>query len=494
VAEGKDEMAVENNQPATGGEAEGGKQVEARSAVFRKQLGLTDLVLTQVLVIVGLPWLGTAAKLGTSHVLFWALAILLFYLPQAVVVIYLNRRMPLEGGPYQWAKLSFGPSVGFIVAWNLWLSTIVINSMTGLSVATYLSYLLGPNAAWMAGSKWLIMLTNLLIIGALAVLTTRGLGVSKWVHNVGSGAVIAVLVALLALPFVSLARGDIAEYSPLAVTVPALSLLSFNIFGKLSFAALFGFDSVAILAGECRSPVRTISLSVIIAAPIIALVYIFGTSSVLAFVRPEDVDLIGPVAQALSVGFGHLGLGAHIATVVILLLLARELALTSFFFTTNTRLPMVAGWDRLLPAWFTKLHETYRTPINSIAFISAVTLALSLISLVGVEQQEAFQLLLNTALIFYALTYLVMFSIPLFGFRGGGMRPPLWVRVVSASGLLVTLNFVVLSVFPIIEVESWVAFSTKIISIIVAANLLGVTIFIFAERMLRLRHAAPKAE
>jgi amino acid transporter len=296
------------------------------------------------------------------------------------------------------------------------------------------------------------------------------------------------------LPFVSLAGGTAADYRPFTASLPPLTLLSLNIFGKLSFAALFGFDGVAILAGECRSPARAISRSVVIAAPVIALIYILGTASVLAFVRPDEVDLIGPVAQALSVGLGPFGLGAHIASAVILLLLVRELALTSFIFTTNTRLPMVAGWDNLLPAWFTKLHEKHKTPVNSIYFIGAVMLALGFAGLAGVGQQEAFQLLLNTALIFYALTYLALFAIPLFGRRRAVRRPPLWLKVAAVAGLLATVNFVLLSIFPIIEVESWAAFSIKIIFIILTANVAGAALFLFAGNKWRWRGVAPAAE
>src|SRR5215210_3859078 len=83
------------------------ERVERRSAVFKKELGLSDLVLTQILFIVGLPWIGTAGKLGPSHIIFWLLAIFLFYLPSALVVIHLNRLMPIEGGVYQCAKLGF---------------------------------------------------------------------------------------------------------------------------------------------------------------------------------------------------------------------------------------------------------------------------------------------------------------------------------------------------------------------------------------------------
>src|SRR3954463_1070054 len=91
------------------------RRVETQSATFKKELGLTDLILTQILFIVGLPWVGVAAKQGPSHVVLWVTAILLFYLRSAVVVIYLNKQMPLEGGVYQWAKLGLNDAIGFMV-------------------------------------------------------------------------------------------------------------------------------------------------------------------------------------------------------------------------------------------------------------------------------------------------------------------------------------------------------------------------------------------
>src|SRR2546428_13066168 len=93
------------------------REVEARSAGFRRELGVADLVLIQILYVVGSAWVGTAAKLGSVHIAFWLLAIALYYLPQAAVVIYLNRLMPLEGGLYQWATVGLGEFAGFLVAW-----------------------------------------------------------------------------------------------------------------------------------------------------------------------------------------------------------------------------------------------------------------------------------------------------------------------------------------------------------------------------------------
>src|SRR5207249_9443594 len=55
------------------------RRVEEQSVALKKPLGLGDLVLTQIVFVVGSGWVGTAAKLGTSHLFFWLLAILLFY-------------------------------------------------------------------------------------------------------------------------------------------------------------------------------------------------------------------------------------------------------------------------------------------------------------------------------------------------------------------------------------------------------------------------------
>src|SRR5215510_11453636 len=162
------------------------QSVEAHSAVFKKELGLADLVLTHILFVIGLSWVGTAAKLGPSHITFWLLAILLFYVPSAVVVVYLNRMMPLEGGLYQWAKLGFNELIGFMVAWNLWLFVILNTSEIGLQVSTSLSYALGPSAHWMAGSKLFIIGVTVVIIFALVVVSTIGLGVGKWIHKAGA--------------------------------------------------------------------------------------------------------------------------------------------------------------------------------------------------------------------------------------------------------------------------------------------------------------------
>ncbi|HEX4565132.1 MAG TPA: APC family permease [Vicinamibacterales bacterium] len=446
--------------------------VEVREADLRKDLGVTDLTLTQILFIVGLPWVGVAAKEGPSHVVYWLLAIVFFYLPSAAVVIYLNRAMPLEGGLYQWAKLGFNGLVGFLVAWNLWLFAILNSSETGLQVTQYAQYVFGHAADAYSSNPWIVTAANAVILTLLAIVTIRGLSVGKWVHASGGALMVTTFAMIVMLPWLNLAHGTLTAYQPLATAVPAVSILSLNIAAKMGFGALGGFEYVAIHAGECRDD-RAIAKSVWVAAPIICVMFVLGTSSVLALVPFDQIDLIAPIPQVLATGFGALGPAVWVAPITIVILLCIRLAQASVMFTGITRLPMVAGWDGLLPSWFMRLHPRFRTPVNSVVFIALTTFAFGVTGLIGVGKQEAFQLLWNASGIFYALTYLVMFAIPIVG----SVRAPAWLKVVSASGFVTTLGYVALSILPIIDVGSRLSFAIKITAVILIANMFGYTIF-----------------
>ena len=459
------------------------QKVEDRSAPLKKELGLRDLVLTQILFIVGSSWVGTAAKLGQSHLFFWLLAILLFYIPQAAVVIYLNRLMPLEGGIYQWAKIGFNEFAGFIVALNLWLLSITVIALGGMFVTTNISYAIGESAAWMPNSKWCVSLISSVLVIGLGWTAIRGLALGKWVHNIGGLVMLLVYGALIALPFIALARGELRQYQPLQIAAPTVSMFyCLNIFSKLSIGALSGFEYVAILAGETRSPARDIGRSVIIASPIIALAFILGTSSVLAFVGNNPIDLIGPVPQTLRLGLRSFPIAGAIASAGIILMTVRTISSTSVHFTGTSRLPMVAGWDRLLPVWFTRLHPKYKTPINSVVFVGIITLVIAISSQIGAGIQEAFQLVDNAANVFYAIVYFSLFALPIFGTAGVRSGAPMWLRVASACGCGVSLLAIFFTVYPIIDVPNPLIFGTKIAVVAFIANAIGAAIFLGARR------------
>ncbi len=453
--------------------------VQSQTAGLRRELTLFDLILAQILLVVVPDFFGTAVKAGPSHVVLWLSAMLLFFIPLAFVVAHLNRLMPLEGGLYEWARLAFNDQIGFLVAWNLWLFIMLYVAIIGLVTTTFLAYAI-PSLAWMADNKWAVLAASILLIAAQMLLAAIGFAVGKWFNNAGSIAVLITVAVLIALPLMNVRNGTLAAFHPLRLVAPPLTVFTLSVFSKMTFGALSGFEYVAIFAGESRNPARNIGRSILITAPVIALIYIFTSSAILAYVSPDAVDVIGPIPQALRRGFGNFG--AVIVPVAIFLLLANYLSTFSLYFSGSARLPMTAGWDHLLPSWFSHLHSRYKTPVNSILFLGGATLAASIAALIGVGEQEAYELLLTWGFTFYGIAYLALFAIPLLAPKASGIRPCLALRAAAASGFLVTLLFVALSIFPVIDVASSWRYSLKIAVVVLGANFLGCMIFRAGQR------------
>jgi amino acid transporter len=454
----------------------------SQQSSLRKELGLRDLILAQVLCVVGSTWVGVAAKLGRSETAFWLGAMALFYVPLAAVVIYLNRLMPLEGGLYQWAKQGFGEMAGFLTAWNLWVYAIVSTGSIVFVIPTDLYYMVGPSAAWIPASKLATLALTGAVMAAIALVAIRGLDIGKWLHNIGSLMILLAYAILLALPIWALWRGNITHYEPLPWQAPKLDWFGIAIFGQMTVGALSGFEYVAILAGECRGAARSIGQSVVISAPIICMMFILGTSSVLTFLGGQPVNVIGPIPQTLRAAAGNSALANQAVPFAIALLMARAIAAASLLLTGLTRLPMTAGWDHLAPAWFARLDPRRRTPVNSILFVTGIVMAVILLSMLGVREQEASQLLTNASIVHYAIAYVALFAIPVFGNRRLRAALPVWLKIAAAAGMAASAVSLFISVYPVVDVVSRMAYAAKISSVVVITNVLGIALYRAGKR------------
>jgi amino acid transporter len=467
-----------NNQEQQFLEAE--HLVEVQSAHLKKELRLGDLVLSQILYIMGLQWIGTAGKLGSAHLMYWIPAALLFYIPSAIVVVHLNREMPLEGGLYQWAKLRLGDLTGFLVALNLWASAVLILASSVSQIADNLAYATGPSGAWIAENKPVTLAVGILLMGGLIWVALRGLAIAKWIHDAGGLVLVLVFAGMILFALPRWWHGSAAA-TPVAFTFPAVSLLNLNLLGKMGFGAFSGLDGCAIFSGEVRDPqaARVIRRSVLLAAPTIALLYILGTACVLAFTQPADIDLISPTTQVLSRGAQLTPLALIVAPLVAVLMIWVIIGSSSLYYNAAIRLPMVAGWDHLLPAWLSRLHPRFKTPVGSIVCAGVATLALTFLGNLGAGAQESFQLLNNSGLICWALAYLVMFSIPLIA---RGEKPAWSVRIAAISGFAMTLLYVILSIFPIVDVKDVASFAAKVGGAVIGINAAGTWYFSRASK------------
>lgn len=448
---------------------------------LRRSLSLFDLVLSQILFVVGSGWVGFAALLGRAQAVYWITAIAVFYLPMAASVLYLNRAMPLEGGLYSWARIAYGDFPGFLVAWNIWVYSLGVAAVILFSLPSEIGYLLGPSGAHLAENP---LASGSIILGILALLTLAalfGLEFGKWFHNLGGASIVAVFTLLILLPPLALLHHQPIHWEPLPFALPTLSRHAFATVGLMMIGGLAGLEYIAILAGEAVAPARTIGRSVQIASPVICMLFILGTSAVLAFAH-GPVNLLAPIPQTLRLALGSSGWGNLLAIASIAALQLRLLGTASLVLTGASRLALTAGWHHLLPRWFTRLHPHRATPTNAILFTSLLVAAILLAASANARIQEAFQLMLAASVAHYALAYMAMFAIPILAATSLRRQFPRWLMLSSTVGFAATLFSLAVSIFPVVAVASPTAYAAKIILATAISNLAAGVFYVARNR------------
>jgi len=279
---------------------------------LKRQLRLRDLVLAQVLTVVGSSWVGIAAGVGQAQFLVWLVAFVFFYAPMAIATYYLNREMPLEGGLYEWARRSFGDGIGFMTAWNIWAYALSSIATILFQIPSEMAYMIGPAAAGLPENR---MFVYALLCGIVALLTAtavRGLGLGKWIHNVSGAAIILAFALLIFAPLWVWLHGEPLHYAPFALRLPPTDPASLSLLGQVLFAAS-GLEYIAIMAGETKAAGSAIGRSVVLATPIVLLMFVLGTASVVSLHdlhAGSVINYVAPIPQALSLAFGEGGIAA----------------------------------------------------------------------------------------------------------------------------------------------------------------------------------------
>ena len=461
---------------------------------LKRELRLRDLVQMQILLVVGVTWIGIAARQGGTHILFWVAAIVTFFLPSAGVVGYCARIWPQEGGVYQWTRHAFGPFAGFMSAWNFAIWALLTVAPLGLQIATSLAYAMGPRYGWIAESHNVSTALNIGLFAMILVICVPGFGIGKYVSHFGTAVMVLVNVVLAVLifyhPHTSAAHPHVNPQPAFSYKFSGgmLSLLTLNLFSKMAFNALTGLEQIAVFAGETKDAARAILRSAWIAAPLIAIIFILGTASLLTYIPAQSVDLVGPVPQVLAAAFGG---GAHTGGIDWGLMLGRlailGLALTvvaqyALIVAETSRLPLVAGWDGIVPAWFTRLSPRFGTPVRSIIVIVVLGLIAGFVATSGVGKQEGFQLLVASANISYAVYYGMMLLIPIaVGARFGKRASPL-LRLAAGSAFIVTILALGMNLFPIVDVANPIVFGFKVLGVSVLVNIIGAALYYAGQR------------
>jgi glutamate:GABA antiporter len=375
---------------------------------LKRVLGRWDLVLLFVVAVFNLNVVPSIAANGGVTIWLWIISVLLFFWPQGIAVIELSHRYPGEGGVYLWAKEEFGDFNGFLSGWCYWTNQMLYVPTVMLYFVGVSVYVLGPGHEWLADSKIFALITSLALLALITVLNIAGLGVGKWINNVGAiGTGIAAAV-LIGLGIVVWLRFH-PQLSAVDFRVPADYRSVLNSFGVICFG-LVGLELASVMGDEIHDPVRTMPGAVAWGGVISGVLYIATTLTLLVAIGKNDISILQGIVQAVGHMAQRVGIGS--ITIPFAVMLSFAIAGIGSAWTGGAaRIPFVAGLDSYMPSWMAKIHPKYATPHAALIVQFVVSAILVVINFAGgAHVQEAFQRLLSLAVVLQLVPFLYMFA------------------------------------------------------------------------------------
>jgi glutamate:GABA antiporter len=395
---------------------------------LKRVLRLGDLVLFNVVAVLGLRWVATSAKAGPSSLVLWVLAAALFFIPQGIAVITLASRFPDEGGVYAWTRRSYGEWHGFLCGWCYWINNVLYFPNLLISTAVIATYAIGKGGTAL-GASWPYVLTvSLVALWLAALLNIIGLGTGKWLHNIGGVATYVPGVILILLGIAAVVAHPSANVITRENIVPDVTNLStLNLWASIAFA-FAGLELSSTMGEETANPKRDLPRAILIAAPLIAVVYILGTLSVLWLVPNGDLNIVSGFLQGIERGSTSLSPAlVWVAPLAAALYTINNVAAVGAWLSGPARVAFVIGLDRYFPPAFGKVHPTWRTPYVAILVQAVVATVFLLVSQLGKGStvEHAYLVLLDTQLLVYFIPYLYLFLCLLRQARGTSQPGPL---------------------------------------------------------------------
>ena len=326
------------------------------SGALERRLGPLDAAMIVIGSMIGSGIFITSAEssrlIGAPGwlLLAWAVAGLMT-ITGALCCSELATMMPRAGGVYVFLRQAYGPSLGFLFGWTLFL---VVQTGTIAAVAIAFAKFLGVFVSGVASDNYLIapvplgggyaislsteQLTAILLITLLTWTNTRGLEVGRIVQNTFTFAKTAALAGVVVIGLMlgwsasSAARSSAWWDSWANGWSPQVAQPGFTIVGSLALVLLFGkamvgplfaqtaWTNVTFIGSEVREPGKNLARALLWGCGIVVILYVLANLAyvaVLPFSEIEHAPQNRVAVATLNAVFGHPGAMCMAAAIMI---------------------------------------------------------------------------------------------------------------------------------------------------------------------------------
>ena len=284
----------------------------------KKKFRLFDAILGTVCLTLVCESVMPTAAIGNTQYFWWILLLIGFCVPYGMISAELGTTYPSEGGMYDWVKRAFGPKWAGRVAWNYWVNFPLWIASLAVAVTDIVAGMFNIEL-----SIWAILLIQLGYIWLVTFLSTKRVGESKGVVNLGTAFKVFLLLGIGLLGIYAFIKtGNSAN--PITGVKDLLPTLDFD---SLSFISIIifnfmGFEVVGTWVDDMENPKKEIPKALIFGGLLMAIFYILPATG-FNIALEANADWIGAgaeiVVDVLNSLFASVGMGASATNVLVII-------------------------------------------------------------------------------------------------------------------------------------------------------------------------------
>jgi len=453
------------------------------AASLVRALGVADLTWLYVVAVVNLNFIPVVAADGLRAIWLWAAAILCFFLPQGIAVLELAERMPGEGGLYLWTKETYGDFHGFLCGWCYWLTNMFFVPSLLFYVTGVTAYMGGGARSGLGTSRLFFFLLTNALLWVTVLANVRGLGVGKWVNNIGGIGALTITGTLLALAGMTLLRSTHhTDWSGLSFH--ALANFPLPTLGVVCLA-MVGLEVGPVMGDEVRDPRRTFPRAILLGGSLCALAYVGSTLSLALAMPKDEMAVVQGMMQAIDKMSGSLGLAVIVLPAAILMVVS-IVGSTSAWVNGSARILFVSGLDRYLPQGLGKVHPRFGSPYVALLMFGAFASGVITMSFAGATVRDAYVTLLDLSVALQMISYLYLFASLVRRVFSRSEAPAYFrrglLRVASVVGFTMSLAGFTTAFIPSGQLSSVWAFELKMVFTLGVLLAIAVALFVYERR------------
>jgi len=294
----------------------------------------------------------------------------------------LASQMPRTGGLYEYLKIIYGETTGYIYGWaNFMIAGSGAIAAIAYIFASYMGEFTNLPHLSVEQEKWPLhipligtlypladfgtKIVGSLLIAFLTLLNVRGIKVGATLQSISTSAKILAIAIVIGAAFIF--GSEVGSFENLGGVNPlGASLSGWGLIGAISVAmsgAFWSYDgwgNVAYIAGEVREPSRTLPRAIILGTFTFIALYLFIN---VAYLYILPIDALGKVADdRVASAMVSMILGSPGAMIVALLILLSTFDTTNSSILTNSRVYYAMAMDSLFWKKAAKIHPKYNTP------------------------------------------------------------------------------------------------------------------------------------